>query len=122
MSPWGGMKLTIDLLTAKGACAEGLAWFTTRFRYEADYQAVLDALVEADRPDWARWCLIHIGRTGVQPPYPSRSASLPGSAHGGLRALKSASSSVRRFAMRNDSLRTWRFRPARVIETTEVMS
>ncbi|MHB1956688.1 MAG: hypothetical protein ACYCOU_23435, partial [Sulfobacillus sp.] len=57
------MKITIDLLEAKGACDSGLRYFTKTWGGGAsvDYQEVLDRLAEDDRPDDAGWLLNELG-------------------------------------------------------------
>ena len=57
------MKITLDLLRAMGACADGLAWFEAKLGAEADYQAALDLAVADSRIEWACWALSAIGGT-----------------------------------------------------------
>jgi phage baseplate assembly protein gpV len=57
------MKITTDLLVAKGACAEGRAWFQARFGVQADYQVALEAAAKAGHIEWVRWALNAVGRS-----------------------------------------------------------
>ena len=59
------MKITQDQLRAWGASADLLAWFLATFPAgEADYQATLDALADADMPADANWLMNHAGADG----------------------------------------------------------
>ena len=50
------MKITTEWLEEKRACKARLTWFDEHFpKGEADYQAVLDALAEENRLDYATW-------------------------------------------------------------------
>ncbi len=56
------MKITKDQLMGWGACRSGYKWFLQRFPSgEAEYQDVLNALAEDDRPDDAGWLMDHVG-------------------------------------------------------------
>ena len=62
------MKITRDMLKAKGACATGYREFCEAFpenKYPAgvDYQEVLDKCAENDRDSHASWLLNAFGRT-----------------------------------------------------------
>ena len=45
------MKITLAMLTKKGACVEGLRWVRENLPDGAEYQDFLDRLAEADKPD-----------------------------------------------------------------------
>ena len=56
------MKITMDQLKGWGACRDGYELFLRRFPDgEAEYQDVLNALAEDDRPDYAYWLMNHAG-------------------------------------------------------------
>src|SRR6185312_5098297 len=57
------MRITRDLVKSKGACADGLAWFESWLagRADADYQELLDALVDAGHESYAEWLLKAVG-------------------------------------------------------------
>ena len=56
------MKITRDQLKGWGACRDGYELFLRRFPDgEAEYQDVLNALAEDDRPDYAYWLMNHAG-------------------------------------------------------------
>jgi hypothetical protein len=56
------MKITQDQLKTYQVSREGLEWFMNRFPDgEAEYQDVLDALAEDDRPDDANWLMDYVG-------------------------------------------------------------
>ena len=56
------MKITKDQLKSWAACREGYEWFLRRFpEGEAEYQDVLNALAEDDRPNDADWLMNHAG-------------------------------------------------------------
>ena len=58
------MKLTLDMLEAKGACIEDIEYFKEVWGNEADYQEVIDKCVAGDHLDYADWLLDKIGSTG----------------------------------------------------------
>lgn len=47
------MKLTLEFLKAKRACADGLSWFEKNFGLESDYQVVLNLLAKEGLVVWA---------------------------------------------------------------------
>ena len=55
------MKITIEMLVSKNACAEGMAWVRENLPEGAEYQEFLDRLATADKPDWASWLLENFG-------------------------------------------------------------
>lgn len=56
------MKITKDQLKCWKACKDGYGWFLRRFPDgEAEYQDVLNALAEDDRPADADWLMNHAG-------------------------------------------------------------
>ena len=56
--------ITSQMLRDWSACADGYRWFLTTYPAgEADYQAVLDALAEADRQNDAKWLMDRVGPT-----------------------------------------------------------
>ena len=56
------MKITKDQLKCWKACQDGYGWFLRRFPDgEAEYQDVLNALAEDDRPADAAWLMNHAG-------------------------------------------------------------
>ncbi|HNC91670.1 MAG TPA: hypothetical protein PL000_22290, partial [Anaerolineales bacterium] len=56
------MKITKDQLKCWKACQDGYGWFLRRFPDgEAEYQDVLNALAEDDRPADADWLMNHAG-------------------------------------------------------------
>ena len=55
------MKITSTALRAKRSCASGYRWFTRHFKTPAEYQRVLDALVDDGRVNDACWLLDHFG-------------------------------------------------------------
>jgi hypothetical protein len=56
------MKITKDQLKGWNACRDGYEWFLRRFPDgEAEYQDVLNALAEDDRPNDADWLMNHAG-------------------------------------------------------------
>ena len=55
------MKITKDQLKCWKACKDGYGWFLRRFPDgEAEYQDVLNALAEDDRPADADWLMSHM--------------------------------------------------------------
>ena len=59
------MKITVEYLKEKSACAEGVAWFVAHFPKGGEYQAVLDALAADAKPDYAQWLLNAVGPTSA---------------------------------------------------------
>jgi hypothetical protein len=59
------MDFTKDLVRSKSPCAEGFRWYVRHRRDGADYQEVLDALVDAGRVDDACWLLDKFGQTSA---------------------------------------------------------
>ena len=58
------MKITTEQLKSWSACADGFKWFLSNFPAgEGEYQAILDALCEDDRPNDAAWLLEKAGKT-----------------------------------------------------------
>jgi hypothetical protein len=56
------MQITKDQLRDWHACSDGYKWFLQRFpEGVADYQAVLDALADENRPEDAHWLMDHAG-------------------------------------------------------------
>ena len=56
------MKITKDQIRTWNACRKWYEWFLRRFPDgEAEYQDVLNALAEDDRPDYADWLMNHAG-------------------------------------------------------------
>jgi hypothetical protein len=56
------MKLNLQIVTARQGCFPGLEWWEKKFGDSpVEYQAVLDALAQEDRVDWARWLMNAIG-------------------------------------------------------------
>ena len=52
------MQITIEWLKEKHACSDGTNWFSEHFPGgSGDYQAVLDALAQDNKVDYARWLL-----------------------------------------------------------------
>ncbi|HOB95526.1 MAG TPA: hypothetical protein PK306_26850 [Aquabacterium sp.] len=45
------MKISSTALKAKQSCASGYRWFARRFKSPAEYQSVIDALVDDGRVD-----------------------------------------------------------------------
>ena len=52
------MKITLDWLKEKGACAEGVAWFKAQKKSEA--VDVLNALIKDDQLEWANWTIVRV--------------------------------------------------------------
>ena len=57
------MKITLEWLKEKRACAEAVAAFTEKFGEEAEYQSVLDEAAKLEHQDWASWLLNTAGPT-----------------------------------------------------------
>lgn len=57
------MELTQRFVKAKRPCADGYRWFLRHQRDGADYQTLLDALVQEGRIDDACWLLDQFGAT-----------------------------------------------------------
>ena len=57
------MKITNEILKEKGACSEGVEWFSLKFPTGEEYQNVLNALAEDDKDTWAIWLLHSMGKT-----------------------------------------------------------
>ena len=57
------MIITFDMLTEKGACREGMEWFTGKFKDKADYIDLMKALAAEKKADWARWAVKNLGKT-----------------------------------------------------------
>jgi hypothetical protein len=52
------MKITLDWLKEKSACSAGVEWFQSQ--KETDSLAVLNALIKADKLDWANWTIVRL--------------------------------------------------------------
>ena len=52
------MKITLDWLKEKGACAEGVAWFKSQKKSKA--VDVLNALIKDDQLEWANWTIVRV--------------------------------------------------------------
>ncbi len=53
--------ITIEMLTERGACAEGMAWVKANLPDGAPYQSFLEALEADSKYDWASWLIFHFG-------------------------------------------------------------
>ena len=52
------MKITVEWLKAKSACAEGILWFNAQ--KETDAVKVIHDLISDDKLDWANWLIVRV--------------------------------------------------------------
>src|SRR5579885_1807386 len=53
--------ITLEMLCAKGACSEGMAWVKANLPDGAEYGAFVKALEAAGHNDWADWLISQFG-------------------------------------------------------------
>ena len=55
------MKITVEMLVAKSACAEGMSWVRKHLPEGAEYKEFIQSLESAKHPDWADWLINQFG-------------------------------------------------------------
>ena len=60
------MKITMDFVKSKGACAEGIRYFKEKFGGEGEYQEILDKLADEGNVPWASWLIGAVGAVNAQ--------------------------------------------------------
>lgn len=55
------MQISTEMVSEWGACRGCVKWLEENFPDGGEYQAVLDALAEADQPSWASWLISKAG-------------------------------------------------------------